>query len=71
MKRRFSVQREALSAGTLNWVVPISNSFLVACPAEAGLVGAFALFKPHGIKDSVIAAIIEPRCKRALRAAIC
>ena len=67
---RFSVERQLLRAGTLVGVVLISNSFLVQCPAESGLIVAGSLFKPRGIEDPVVAVIAELCCAYALRAAI-
>ena len=59
VSRRFSVQRQLFRAGTLDGVVLISNSFLVQCLAEAGLIGAVSLLKRRRIKDLVGAAITE------------
>ena len=56
-------------AGTLDGVVLLSNSFLIQCLAEAGLIGAVPLFKPRRIKD-LMAAITERRHGCSLRADI-
>jgi len=40
VSRRFSVLRQLFRAGTLDGVVLISNSFLVQCLAENGLISA-------------------------------
>ena len=45
VSRRFSVRRQLFRPGTLDGVVLISNSFLVQCLAETGLIGAVSLFK--------------------------
>jgi hypothetical protein len=45
VSRRFSLQRQLFRAGTLDGVALISNSFLVQCLAETGLIGAVSLFK--------------------------
>jgi hypothetical protein len=70
VSRRFSVERQLLRTGTLDGVVLISNSFLVHCPAESGLIVAGSLFKPREIEDPVVAVIAELCCAYALRAAI-
>jgi len=41
VSRRLSVQRQLFRAGTLDVVVLTSNSFLMQCSAESGLIVAF------------------------------